>query len=54
MPWSPEAVARAAAVLASEGTPISDQRASAAYRRAMLEQSLLQLHATTTEEGSHR
>ena len=55
MPWSPEPVARAAAVLATEGTPISDQRASDRYRRAMLEQSLLRLFADSTSartEGS--
>lgn len=45
MRWSPETVARAAAVLATEGTPISDMRASDRYRRAMLEQSLLALYA---------
>ncbi|MGA8048068.1 MAG: FAD binding domain-containing protein [Dermatophilaceae bacterium] len=45
MRWSPEPVARAAAVLATEGTPISDMRASDRYRRAMLEQSLLALFA---------
>jgi xanthine dehydrogenase small subunit len=45
MRWSPEPVARAAAVLATEGTPISDMRASDRYRRAMLEQSLLALYA---------
>lgn len=51
MPWSPETVARAAAVLGGEGTPMSDHRASERYRRAVLEQSLLKLFATasTTE-----
>ncbi|MCA1781324.1 MAG: FAD binding domain-containing protein [Intrasporangiaceae bacterium] len=55
MSWSLEPVARAAAMLATEGTPISDQRASDRYRRAMLEQSLLKLYAESTrseEPGS--
>ena len=42
-PWSAETVEEAAAVLAGEGTPISDQRASADYRSAMLGQSLRKL-----------
>ncbi|MDH2413067.1 FAD binding domain-containing protein [Nocardioides sp. CER19] len=42
-PWTAETVDRAAAVLAGEGTPISDQRSSAAYRTAMLGQSLRRL-----------
>lgn len=44
-PWSPDSVRRAAAVLSEEGTPMDDHRASAAYRSAMLRQSLLRLHA---------
>ena len=52
MRWSPDPVARAAAVLATEGTPISDQRASDRYRRAMLEQSLLRLYAVSTGDVS--
>ena len=44
-PWREDVVRRAAAVLATEGTPIDDHRASAAYRSAMLGQSLLRLHA---------
>jgi xanthine dehydrogenase small subunit len=35
-PWSLETIEDACAVLAREGTPIDDQRASAAYRSAML------------------
>ena len=42
-PWSAETVEAAAEVLAGEGTPISDQRASADYRAAMLGQSLRKL-----------
>ena len=49
-PWDAETAAAAANVLASEGTPISDQRASAAFRTAMLGQSLRKLFA----HGDHR
>ena len=42
-PWSADTVAAAARVLAGEGTPIDDQRASAAYRSAMLGQALPRL-----------
>jgi len=42
-PWSAETVEEAAEVLAGEGTPIDDQRASAAYRSAMLGNSLRRL-----------
>lgn len=48
-PWSAETVEAAARVLRGEGTPMSDHRASALYRSAMLGQSLLKLHAQTTE-----
>ena len=50
-PWSTETVDRAAAVLAGEGTPISDQRASAEYRTAMLGQSLRKLFAESSGRG---
>ena len=39
-PWSVDTVEAASAVLAGEGTPIDDQRASAAYRSAMLGNAL--------------
>ena len=42
-PWTAETVETAAVMLAGEGTPISDQRASADYRAAMLGQSLRKL-----------
>ncbi|WP_121748893.1 FAD binding domain-containing protein [Streptomyces sp. E2N166] len=48
-PWAAETVEAAADVLRAEGTPMSDHRASAAYRSAMLGQSLLKLYAQTTE-----
>lgn len=39
-PWTQETVEAASRVLAGEGTPIDDQRASAAYRSAMLGNAL--------------
>ena len=39
-PWTAETVEDAARVLSGEGTPIDDQRASAAYRSAMLGNAL--------------
>ncbi|MEU7905031.1 FAD binding domain-containing protein [Actinoplanes sp. NPDC049118] len=44
-PWSAETAAAAARVLGGEGSPLDDHRASAAYRKAMLAQSLLKLYA---------
>ena len=44
-PWSGETIRAAARVMAAEGTPIDDHRASAAFRRAMLGQALLKLYA---------
>ncbi len=44
-PWSRDVVEAAADVLAREATPISDHRASARYRTAMLRESLLKFHA---------
>ncbi|HEY5841897.1 MAG TPA: xanthine dehydrogenase small subunit, partial [Mycobacterium sp.] len=43
--WTPQVVAQAARVLADEGTPIDDHRASAAYRSAMLGAALRKFHA---------
>jgi xanthine dehydrogenase small subunit len=45
-PWREDVVRRAARVMAGEGTPIDDHRASAAYRSAMLGQSLLRLYTS--------
>ncbi|WP_432182236.1 xanthine dehydrogenase small subunit [Streptomyces sp. NBC_00063] len=50
--WTAETVEAAARVLRGEGTPMDDHRASAGYRSAMLGQSLLKLHAQTTEAVS--
>ena len=44
-PWTSDTVRAAAAVMAGEGTPLDDHRASASYRSAMLGQALLKLHA---------
>ncbi|MFE2474888.1 FAD binding domain-containing protein [Streptomyces sp. NPDC059389] len=49
-PWEARTVEAAARVLQAEGTPMDDHRASARYRSAMLRQSLLKLHAQTTEK----
>ncbi|KAA1426020.1 xanthine dehydrogenase small subunit [Nocardioides antri] len=43
--WATDVVAEAAAILGRTGTPIDDHRASADYRRAMLETSLDKLFA---------
>jgi xanthine dehydrogenase small subunit len=50
--WSPETARAAAAVLRAEGTPLDDHRASAAYRVAMLGQSLLKLYADHTAHSN--
>ena len=44
-PWDREVITEAADVLAGEGTPLDDHRASARYRTAMLRQSLLKFWA---------
>jgi len=49
-PWTLDTAQAAADVLRGEGTPIDDHRASAAYRTAMLGQSLRKLHAESPEE----
>jgi xanthine dehydrogenase small subunit len=52
-PWTREVVAAAAGEMAGAGTPISDHRASQAYRVAMLRNSLLKFYAETTEGAGH-
>ncbi len=47
-PWTAGTVAAAAQVLSGEGTPMDDQRASAAYRSAMLGNALRRLWAETS------
>ena len=47
LPWDTGTVDAAARVLAGEGTPISDQRASAEFRAEMLGQSLRKLFASS-------
>jgi xanthine dehydrogenase small subunit len=54
-PWTAETVRAAAEVMATEGTPLDDHRASAAYRSAMLRQALLKFaarHQTPVEVGA--
>ncbi|MGI8646214.1 MAG: xanthine dehydrogenase small subunit [Nocardioides sp.] len=50
-PWNAQTVETAARVLAGEGTPIDDQRASAAYRSAMLGNALRKLWAAHGAES---
>jgi xanthine dehydrogenase small subunit len=50
-PWTRETVAAAAGELARAGTPMSDHRASARYRTAMLRNSLLKFYAQTPRGG---
>ena len=51
-PWTRDTARAAADVLRAEGTPIDDHRSSAAYRAAMLGQSLPKLYAESPEEVS--
>ncbi|MBS4753646.1 FAD binding domain-containing protein [Nocardioides sp. zg-ZUI104] len=51
-PWDAATRRAASAVLAAEGTPLDDHRASAAYRRAMLGQALHRFHAEHAPAGS--
>lgn len=46
-PWNIATVRAASEVLGSEGTPMSDHRASADYRSLMLNTALLKLYSTT-------
>ena len=52
-PWTRGVVEAAAEEMAGAGTPMSDHRASQAYRIAMLRSSLLKFFAETTEGASH-
>jgi len=49
-PWTRDSVAAAAEEMARAGTPMSDHRASEAYRIAMLRNSLLKFYAETRDE----
>jgi xanthine dehydrogenase small subunit len=49
-PWTERTVREAAAVMAAEGTPMDDHRASSSYRSAMLGQSLLRFYAQVSAE----
>lgn len=50
-PWTEETVEHAAGVLRGEGTPLSDQRATADYRSAMLGNALRRLWAESQDPG---
>jgi xanthine dehydrogenase small subunit len=49
-PWDLDTVREAASVLGSEGTPMSDHRASAEYRTVMLNRALLKLFRSAPRE----
>ncbi|TSA87424.1 2Fe-2S iron-sulfur cluster binding domain-containing protein [Deinococcus detaillensis] len=49
--WNEKNVRAAAKLLGSEGTPLDDHRASAAYRAAMLEQTLLKFYFEKSGKG---
>lgn len=51
-PWTAETIAHAAEFLRSEGTPMSDHRASAAYRSAMLGASLERFFAEQAQQNT--
>ena len=53
-PWTHDSVEAAAEVLRGEGTPIDDQRASAAYRSAMLGNALRRLWVETSAREDAR
>lgn len=50
-PWAAEFVRDAADALGAEGTPMDDHRASAAYRKAMLSQSMLKFYTEASGEA---
>jgi xanthine dehydrogenase small subunit len=52
-PWTREVAQAAAGEMARAGTPMSDHRASQAYRIAMLRNSLLKFYAETTGGAGH-
>ena len=51
-PWTERTVREAASVMAGEGTPMDDHRASASYRSAMLGQSLLRFYFAGEEASA--
>ncbi|MEU4289038.1 FAD binding domain-containing protein [Kribbella sp. NPDC026596] len=51
-PWTELTVREAAGVMAGEGTPMDDHRASASYRSAMLGQSLLRFYFAGEEASA--
>ncbi|MCP3426756.1 FAD binding domain-containing protein [Rothia sp. AR01] len=56
-PWTEEAAREASAAMTAESTPLDDHRASARYRTAMLEQSVLRFfaqHRPSEHPGANR
>lgn len=51
-PWNAGTIEDAAAVMSAEATPVSDHRASADYRTAMLGRSLAKFYAETKGQGA--
>ena len=51
-PWTAQTAREASEVLAGEGTPLDDHRASAAYRRAMLGRSLVRVQRDHPGKGN--
>jgi len=51
-PWNVATVRAASEVLGSEGTPMSDHRASSEYRALMLNTALLKLYSTTVLDSN--
>ena len=51
-PWTEAAVHSAQAVLDSAFTPLSDMRASAAYRRTVARNLLMKLYLETSQEAA--
>ena len=52
--WTAETIHAAAEVMAGEGTPMDDHRASASFRAAMLGQSLLKMFYESSHETEVR
>ena len=51
-PWTPATIRMAQAVMDNAFTPLSDMRASAAYRRTVARNLLLKCFVETTEEAA--
>lgn len=53
-PWTRETIRRAATVLATEGTPMSDHRASSRYRSIMLSSALIKFYSQNSPEQERK